>query len=1014
MTLQSAKICYIPTIIIVLFAFFHGLGINRLSAQGQGVIIDLPNGLTSTLWNGNPYALRDIATYLDEPDYKMAAWSTLASVCAFTKEEIDLSKPISKQDFFNFFYKNKDKIYFEQAVGVYVLTPLELQGIDDFLVRNLPSARQRNKESFELLLKKAESSQSIEIFEQNLLLIQDMNSEASWKALLLFCSKLQKNTYLFDPFPIAAKALRFCPDIKALNLVEKWIRDNTISPQDAEIPLSELLNTYVPAVQKDSMLALIKRQSNGRQSMHAIKQLGYLELSGLLPVYFEDSIDYLGILLADSGNQPWVRHNILYQLKTSKHPKALFFLAAELWRNRNYLNFMGKNGDRLGPLFETIENLTQLQVAVSNYEGATTYTVRDGRWFANHLKYWAAHQEDYVWDEVRGHFINKYRAETVEERARMLFQRLNSSNDSIAREAYIQLTNLDTDLVLTLAEEYRSYATPINPTLPSSRLPFLEQMAKLTDLCGAYNRPWLNEREVKENMDVLMGILEPKQRLMLENKLIATAQLEDLTSIEYAALLHPNHPDFSISSSRVLDNLYAKYWSEIINNDNELYFFLKKSSLFQGIGTHGTCNRYLVLFKNNVEKSRKVLEKIKEQELDKNIILAVDDALLLLSETTESSEVKSKPGLDKNAFLELLEKIDVSPTAEAEDINMIFKSPYFDAKTHLNPILKNLVKLPQPNQLLRLDFPHKLLTQEHLQYFEKLDLDNRTLGQLTRIFSDENPSALFNFYIEKTKDKVVEERGHILTQAFSVHWVIAYFMALDGNANPSLDWTKNALRDYQNEANYLSEFEENQLKFLLLLLETQGKTLPQKLEAALINGSSYRIEQELLAFASWEDLPTLCIYLESLQPSPDGKPGYWFLNRDFGLPPMDFNDPSTCEQYFSLENDTPKEVDVYRKTLQDFGFLDKNKEELPQLYRFLQTERISPFVGGGGFYRDWAVFAAVKILEHEFQETFDFHAKLNENQTFYIYNSGSRAVRWIEFLEKNKKVKPEYKVPTWQ
>ena len=64
----------------------------------------------------------------------------------------------------------------------------------------------------------------------------------------------------------------------------------------------------------------------------------------------------------------------------------------------------------------------------------------------------------------------------------------------------------------------------------------------------------------------------------------------------------------------------------------------------------------------------------------------------------------------------------------------------------------------------------------------------------------------------------------------------------------------------------------------------------------------------------------------------------------------------------------------------------------------LAYDLVVPFLGEGGKYRDYYTYGLVKLLELHFETTLGFHPKLNENQTFYTFNSYKRVEAWKVFL----------------
>ena len=104
--------------------------------------------------------------------------------------------------------------------------------------------------------------------------------------------------------------------------------------------------------------------------------------------------------------------------------------------------------------------------------------------------------------------------------------------------------------------------------------------------------------------------------------------------------------------------------------------------------------------------------------------------------------------------------------------------------------------------------------------------------------------------------------------------------------------------------------------------------------------------------------------------------------------------------YSQLKSHT--EYEFYEHTLTDFGLpiLNKNGSlNFQKIVQLLEYDLVVPFIGDGGQYRDFYAFGLVKLLESHFKTTLGFHPKLNENQTFYTFNSNKRVVAWKAYLK---------------
>ena len=105
------------------------------------LVAQAPTG-TDALWSeleeqiqkGNRRALRDLATFLDKPNYADATRRTLLRYTFFTKNEIDLSRA-TREEFLVFFYEQEERLKFSEILKAFYRTPVEIQDLDSSLFK---------------------------------------------------------------------------------------------------------------------------------------------------------------------------------------------------------------------------------------------------------------------------------------------------------------------------------------------------------------------------------------------------------------------------------------------------------------------------------------------------------------------------------------------------------------------------------------------------------------------------------------------------------------------------------------------------------------------------------------------------------------------------------------------------------------------------------------------------------------------------------------------------------------
>ncbi|MEM6967492.1 MAG: hypothetical protein AAF573_22200, partial [Bacteroidota bacterium] len=306
--------------------------------------------------------------------------------------------------------------------------------------------------------------------------------------------------------------------------------------------------------------------------------------------------------------------------------------------------------------------------------------------------YWMAHHLDFEWNPSYAMYINKFEVLAKTENYEKLFRRLNSSNDAVAMESFIQLTEGTPPEIYNLSNKYRQLLRSYNKVVPNIQHLYLEQLSELTDYCRNNEITYRPTNRLKQKLDQLREKISMTERYQLENKIIKTLALEEITAVEYYACLFEKNNDFTYSIGRILDHFYSKHWSSIINNDDQLRLYLKKAALFKRIGTIGSCNAYL----NKLEiKSKDLSNRLKE-------ILEVepDDDIIFLIEFL-SPEAMAEESSDLDEFIESpvdfsKNDIRVLPVATKQETQSIVDKMKVETnKKVLKKYLEYLRKEPQ-------------------------------------------------------------------------------------------------------------------------------------------------------------------------------------------------------------------------------------------------------------------------------------------------------------------------------
>lgn len=990
--------------------------------NSQTATLDPLDAPRRAAFDGNRWAIRDLASFLDHPDLEAEARQILEYLTAFEKSELDWSKRPTRQQTFDFFYKNREKLHFDRALGVWLLTDPEQSKLDDYLTRPQPQPPKPEQHLKNLTpkIKAALLVADTAAFRENLQKLAALRTAAAQDFILALAKNEQelaaaKFPPSFKLHLFLLKNLRASPSPDAARLAILWLREGKFTAAECEFAWSEFFNHYINVVEASAMLRQAQGWLDSFGTIEAVRQHGYLLAGGLNPQFFEEKVDFFGLTSAMTWAQPWARHNAIESLIASHHPRSLFYLSAQAFRARSNADLYSTAERFLQPFLSEIENLTAVKIAVPDSSGATVFASADPVWLLNYAKYWAKHWSDYEWDEQRGLFINRLKAETVAESYERLFRRLAAANDTAAVAAFRSLTEGNLHEISELAAEFRQTVSQFNPAVPSFKHPFLEQMCLLVEACREQNEQWRASERLSIFLKKLDEQPEPKTRYEIENQMIATLTAADLTALEYEALLHEPDKNFAFSAARVLDWTYDRLLPAMLADDQTFRFYLKKSAIFAGIGSNGRLNNYLDRLPADNPATRKLFEKIATSETDADILaqakkwLAKPAAKPSPPNSKPSAEASQAAEIENLAIAEFQKKLDAlaeSPSVSAEQINRVLADKLYRPERHKSLILKKIGLLANPAELPRLNPNPKFSGAEDWRFFENLPLSQTQFSKILRLFDGTDAEQILSFLEKKSALLPLDEQGGFLNEVLRQDWVRRFFNRQTADS-PLTKTYFLKIKNWHDAATALSDFEEETAVLHLLILENVGKSFAQKLDLTfnleVEEASRFRLQRELLAGVLFSDLKDFCALLPRLSPDEQGQSGSFFLTRDFGFPPLDFSE--TIENQLLLKNlRSLSEAEVYKFYLRRFGVrFEKNGElDLAAVRQILRFDLLQPFVGSGGERRDWTVFGLVKILENQFGTRLGFHEKLNEGQTFYTFNAGKRAAAWLAFLADRK------------
>ena len=640
---------------------------------------------------GNKIALRDLGTLLDKDGASIEAHRILRKYTLFLDNEFNLNESFGKKEFLGFYYDNFEEITFFYPAQVFYISAFQVKEIKHEILpisKNLKTQQTVQLRKLRNELNQAISEKNEADISKHLKSVAKLNTQPAKEYLL---DILQKKEFQKSRFKnkeafilVICQSLQDYSTMETLTTLLDLIQQGHLPVAHAQSVLAHLTNHRL--FEDKNIKKGVKRYRHlidSLKTMESLRYVGYEKVFDFGKGIFPHPVDYYGRIVGLAEEYPWMKKNALYDLLETEHPRSMLYLASDFYKNYRASSMQEKGNAPAISISEyqnLIQEYTQLEIKMSDGQGRFSDPMdkvssdfkAERILDQNFLLYWMTHHNDFKWNDSYDLYINKNEILAQTENLEKLFRRLNSSNNEAAMKAYRQLTEGNPAEILRLSDKYKQLLRSYNKTLPTIRHQYLEQLSALTDYCRSNNLDYLPSKELKNDLNQLEGELSEKTRFQLENKIINTIQLEEITALEYYACLLEGNQQFNFSIGRILDYFYSKNWATILENDTYLRLFLKKAVLFKRIGTIGLSNSYLKKFNKNDVAVQARLKEVLEIEPDSDIIYLIgelrteqletntDDIKDFLEDPTDFSknDIKILPIPNKAIAEEIIKKIE--------------------------------------------------------------------------------------------------------------------------------------------------------------------------------------------------------------------------------------------------------------------------------------------------------------------------------------------------------------------
>ena len=968
MTIQRIVLCIVVWLV---YSFEGYTQTNFVTHNGKDKSL---YQLEWRLESGNSRYLRDIASFLDKAEDKNYALNILRHKTLFPSSQIVLHEATTKAEFYDFFYTYQKEIKYSHILQIYYTVPLE-QISKEIETEEFNAISPMD--AFSKLCLDLQHSTDVKKVKQKISALRDIQIH---KGVAL--NKLITCIDLSDPivqnFMLKSNAIEYFTAKEDLKESFQQVLDESASnPKFVNKIYSQMFglpNSELSVAEIQSSFNRFKRNNMSlKDSIDHQIETDY----NVSNRYYYSDVDFYGTTLCTKLKKQEKNNTLIANLIATKDPKLLFYLAAYVFTNK------GPKIDN--DVIQLIENLTTIKISgPNNYELAQ-----------NILIYWAQNYNSYTWDESLWRFVSEEEKKKQTKNLERLIRRLNSTNDTVAMNAYVSLSEANPFEVSNLVNKYKKVMKKTNPLIPPLKYNYLETTTNLV----AYNREFDIRYHPSLPIMKLLGKLDNntsnKDRIEIENKIVAIAEVKDLPALEYWGTINIINKPNSFSIGRIIELVLAEYWQKMKFDRQWLTHFIYKAALFNELDGTGIAKSYSKLLKVDDDELKASLDYIKIHSSRAVVIDYIQDEIFNEEDTEVSNKQKAIAAKE-----DLVRNLKQASEIKYSQINQLLD--YEESLTVEKAQTLSFIKKLMPKKDIRKLKIKGELTSEDLSFLKGEAYSHREIGSILRFFNSEDPKENLKFALHAIDSFNIDDKAYVVNSLFRYRWFTQYINESKFISQEMIQIIS-ILSQYLKESEFIGEIEDRTTQINIIQTSFIGRNIEEQLIASIELDTDLALKADLqkviLAKAKFEDLGVILDHVDGLINN-KGNLDLSFLNEDFGLPIFDISTNAELKIFLDRHKTLSKKK-FYMIYLEEFGIdfkTNASKLDYEKITKILKYDIAEPFIGRGGGKRDYYVYGLTKVLEEEFKENLGFEDKLNNYQTFVHFSGLQRARAWYTYL----------------